>query len=152
MLFIPCGGDQVDFFVNASLCQKINRRFVVILDSDKGAVDYESKLANKASLIEKVESLGGEVLILHKREIENYYSRDAIQRVLGNAFQLPAEFQIEEYSDIKEEIKTHIVGVNFKAKNNQDVFNEMTKNEWIQSAVSVDDSTDIESIINKVIE
>jgi predicted ATP-dependent endonuclease of OLD family len=152
LLFIPCGGDQVDFFVNASLCQKINRRFVVILDSDKGAVDYESKLANKASLIEKVESLGGEVLILHKREIENYYSRDAIQRVLGNAFQLPDEFQIEEYSDIKEEIKTHIVGVNFKAKNNLDVFNEMTRDEWIQSAVSVNGSTDIESIINRVIE
>ncbi|OUS14633.1 hypothetical protein A9Q93_07640 [Nonlabens dokdonensis] len=152
LLFIPCGGDQVDFFVNASLCQKINRRFVVILDSDKGAVDYENKLANKASLIEKVENLGGEVLILHKREIENYYSRDAIQRILGNTFQLPAEFQIEDYSDIKEEIKTHIVGVNFKAKNNLNVFNEMTRDEWIQSAVSVDGTTDIESIINTVIE
>ncbi|MEJ1223964.1 ATP-dependent nuclease [Sediminicola sp. 1XM1-17] len=152
LLFIPCGGDQVDFFVNASLCQKINRRFVVILDSDKGAIDYESKLANKASLIEKVENLGGVVLILHKREIENYYSKDAIQRVLGNVFQLPAEFQIGEYSDIKEEIKTHIVGVNFKAKNNLDVFNEMTRDEWIQSAVSMNGTTDIESIINTVIE
>src|SRR5690606_41499349 len=29
LLFVPCGGDQVDFFVNAHLCQKINRRFMV---------------------------------------------------------------------------------------------------------------------------
>jgi predicted ATP-dependent endonuclease of OLD family len=152
ILFVPCGGDQVDFFVNASLCQKINRRFLVVLDSDKGAVDYESKLANKASLIEKVESLGGEVLILQKREIENYYSRNAIQRVLGNEFQLPAEFQINDYSDIKEEIKTHISGVNFKAKNNLNVFNEMTQQEWIESAVSTNGTTDIELIISKVIE
>lgn len=152
ILFVPCGGDQVDFFVNASLCQKINRRFLVVLDSDKGAVDYENKLANKASLIEKVESLGGKVLILQKREIENYYSRNAIQRVLGSEFQLPDEFQINDYSDIKEEIKTHISGVNFKAKNNLNVFNEMTQQEWIESAVSTNGTTDIELIISKVIE
>lgn len=152
ILFIPCGGDQVDFFVNAQLCQKINRRFIVILDSDKGAVDYETKLANKQKLIEKVEELNGEVLLLRKREIENYYSRDAIQRLLGDRFQLPEEFIIEDYNDIKEEIKTHIVGVNFKAKNNFDVFSEMTKDEWISSAYTIDEKTDIEEIIDKIIE
>jgi len=155
ILFIPCGGDQVDFFVNAHLCQKINRRFIVVLDSDKGAVDYESKLANKAHLIEKVEELGGEVMILRKREIENYYSRDAIQRILSDSFQLPLEFQIDDFTDIKEEIKTHILtpsGVNFKAKNNLSVFNEMTREEWITSAVTVEGSTDLEQIVNKLIE
>jgi len=125
---------------------------MVILDSDRGAGDYESKLANKATLIEKVENLGGEVLMLHKREIENYYSREAIQRVLGVDFQLPDEFQVEDYSDIKEEIKTHIVGINFKAKNNLNIFNEMTREEWIASAVVTDGTTDLEKIINKVIE
>lgn len=152
LLFIPCGGDQVDFFVNAHLCQKINRRFIVILDSDRGAVDYESKLANKAGLIEKVEDLGGEVVVLQKREIENYYSREAIQRLLGDTFELPEEFQIEDYTDIKEEIKTHIVGVNFKAKNNLMVFNEMSREEWISCAVETNGTTDIEQIINKVLE
>ena len=132
--------------------KKLNRRFIVILDSDRGAIDYENKLANKANLIEKVESLGGEVMILRKREIENYYSRDAIQRVLGADFQLSDDFQIDDYADIKEEIKTHIVGVNFKAKNNLNVFNEMTTAEWIASAVEIDGETDLEIIINKVIE
>lgn len=155
ILFIPCGGDQVDFFVNAQLCQKINRRFIVVLDADKGAVDFENKLANKAQLIEKVEELGGEVLILRKREIENYYSRDAIQRVIGDVFELPAEFQIEDYADIKEEIKTHILtpsSLNFKAKNNIAVFNEMTREEWLLSAVIVEESTDLEQIINRILE
>ncbi len=155
ILFVPCGGDQVDFFVNAHLCRKINRRFIVVLDSDKGAVDYDSKLANKAQLIAKVEELGGEVLILRKREIENYYSRDAIQRILGEDYVLPAEFQITDYSDIKEEIKTHILepsAVNFKAKNNFLVFGEMTREEWVSSSVVVEETNDLQLIIDRVLE
>lgn len=155
ILFVPCGGDQVDFFVNAHLCRKINRRFIVVLDSDRGAVDYDAKLANKAQLIAKVVELGGEVLILRKREIENYYSRDAIQRILGDDYELPAEFQITDYSDIKEEIKTHILepsAVNFKAKNNFSVFEEMTQAEWIASSVVVEGTNDLQIIIDKVLE
>lgn len=155
ILFVPCGGDQVDFFVNAHLCRKINRRFIVVLDSDRGAVDYDAKLANKAQLIEKVEELGGEVMILRKREIENYYSRDAIQRVLGDDYIIPEQFQITDYSDIKEEIKTHILepsSVNFKAKNNFTVFEEMTQAEWIASSVTVGETNDIQIIINKILE
>ena len=155
ILFVPCGGDQVDFFVNAHLCRKINRRFIVVLDSDRGAVDYDAKLANKAQLIAKVEELGGEVMILRKREIENYYSRDAIQRILGDDYELPEEFQITDYSDIKEEIKTHILepsSVNFKAKNNFTVFEEMTQAEWIASSVVVEETNDLQLIIEKVLE
>lgn len=155
ILFIPCGGDQVEFFVNAELCRKINRRFIFILDSDKGAVDYESKLINKAALITKVQELGGEFDILRKREIENYYSRDAIQRIFGDVYTLPEEFKIEDYTDIKEEIKTHILmpsGLNFKAKNNFDIFDEMTKDEWINcSSILENGKTDIESIIEKIL-
>lgn len=155
ILFVPCGGDQVDFFVNAHLCRKINRRFIVVLDSDRGAVDYDAKLANKAQLIAKVGELGGEVMILRKREIENYYSRDAIQRILGDDYTLPEEFQITDYSDIKEEIKTHILEpstVNFKAKNNFSVFEEMTQEEWIASSVIVGETNDLQLVIDKVLD
>lgn len=156
ILLIPCGGDQVEFFVNAELCRKINRRFIFILDSDKGAIDYDSKLANKAVLIAKVQELGGEFDLLRKREIENYYSKDAIQRLLGSDFALPEEFQIQDYNDIKEEIKTHILaptGLNFKTKNNFEVFEEMTRDEWISSAKIVENGkTDIELIIEKILE
>lgn len=155
ILIIPCGGDQVEFFVNAALCRKINRKFIFILDSDKGAVDYDSKLINKASLIAKVEELGGEFDVLRKREIENYYSKAAMQRVIGDAFPLPAEFIIDDYSDIKEDIKTHILvpsGLNFKTKNNFTIFDEMTKEEWLESAFVIEETTDLEMIIEKILE
>lgn len=155
ILIIPCGGDQVEFFVNAELCRKINRKFIFILDSDRGATDYESKLANKTLLIEKVEELGGEFEILRKREIENYYSKAAIQRILADSFALPEAFEINDYADIKEEIKTHILepsGLNFKAKNNFAIFDEMTRNEWLESAEQIDGSTDLEIIINKILQ
>lgn len=154
ILLIPCGGDQVEFFVNAELCRKINRKFIFILDSDKGATDYDSKLANKQLLIDKVQEFGGEFDILRKREIENYYSRDAIQRLITNANVLPAEFQVEDYTDIKEDIKTHIIqafNINFKAKNNFSIFDEMTREEWLACAYPVDGSTDLEIILAKVL-
>ena len=154
ILIIPCGGEQVEFFVNAALCRKINRKFIFILDSDKGATDYESKLADKAVLIAKVAELGGEFDILRKREIENYYSKAAIQRLLGEEYILPEEFQILDYSDIKEDIKTHILTPsrkNFKAKNNFEVFNEMTREEWIECGFRIGESTDLEIMINKIL-
>ncbi len=154
ILLIPCGGDQVDFFVNAELCRKINRKFIFILDSDKGATDFDSKLANKQLLIEKVQGLGGEFDILRKREIENYYSRDAIQRLLTNENILPSEFQISEYTDVKENIKTHIIqkfNINFKAKNNFSIFEEMTRDEWLACAYPMDSSTDLEIILAKIL-
>lgn len=155
ILLIPCGGDQIEFFVNAELCKKINRKFIIILDSDKGAIDYDSKLINKVDLIAKVQKLGGEFGLLFKREIENYYSRDAIQRLLGSRFSLPNEFQILDYNDIKEDIKKYILapsGLSFKSKNNFEIFDEMTKDEWINSAKVIEDGkTDLEIIINKIL-
>jgi putative ATP-dependent endonuclease of the OLD family len=155
LLFIPCGGDQVEFFVNAKLCSKINRRFLFILDSDKGAVDYDTKLANKTGLKNKVEELGGEFEILRKREIENYYSAQAIQRILGDAYILPEEFVITDYSDVKEDIKTHIITpsrLNFKAKNNIEIFQEMSRDEWLQSGFQLDGRSDLEIVIDKILE
>lgn len=155
ILFIPCGGDQVEFFVNAKLCSKINRKFIFILDSDKGATDYETKLKNKENLKIDIEEMGGEFLVLRKREIENYYHRDAIQRVLGDQFTLTGDFTIEDYSDIKEEIKEKILAVkriNFKAKNNMDVFSEMTKTEWLEVGYSIsEEQTDLQEIIGEIV-
>lgn len=154
ILFVPCGGDQVEFFVNAELCRKINRHFIFIVDSDKGAIDYASKLANKQALQEKVETLGGSFEVLHKREIENYYHRNAIQRILGNRFTLPEGFMIGDYDDVKELLKIQIIeagNVNFKTKNNFEVFDEMTPDEWKEVGVSVNGSTDIELIIDCIL-
>ena len=151
ILFVPCGGDQVEFFVNAELCKKINRKFMFVLDSDRGAVDFATKEANKQQLKQKIVDMGGTLEILRKREIENYYHRAAIQRVLGDRFALPDEFQVEDYIDMQSEIKEKIlipaITLNFKVKNNMDVFSEMTPEEWIEVAAVVDDSTDLQMII-----
>lgn len=158
ILFIPCGGSQVEFFVNADLCQKINRKFIVILDSDRGADDYESKRLNNLALKTKVESVNGEFEMLRKREIENYYHLEAIKRLLPN---IPSTINldnliIEDYNDVQEEVKSKILNIenppNFKKKNNMAVFQEMTKEEWIEAAFSVDNSTDIQIIMNKILE
>lgn len=153
VLFIPCGGDQVEFFVNAELCRKLNRNFLFILDSDKGASDFEEKMVRKKDLKEKVENMNGSFEMLRKREIENYYHKDAIQRVLGEQIELPADFLIDDYNDVHEEIKNKLLNVNqinFKVKNNLDVFNEMTRQEWISAGFNIGEETDLESIIEKI--
>jgi putative ATP-dependent endonuclease of OLD family len=158
ILFIPCGGDQVEFFVNANLCQKINRRFVFILDSDKGAIDYASKLDNKALLIAKVQELGGQFEVLRKREIENYYHKSAIQRILGERHVLSDQFIIHDFEDVKVKLEIEIPNdvrsiLKFKSKNNMAIFQEMTREEWLNSSTSISiDKTDIELIIEKILE
>ena len=154
ILFIPCGGEQVEFFVNASLCQKLNRRFIFVLDSDKGAVDFDTKVENKRELKEKIEAMNGGFEILRKREIENYYHRDAIIRIISNNATIPDDFLIEDYTDIKEEIKSKILSqgqINFKAKNNMTVFHEMTTEEWLSVGYVLESgSTDIQTIISEI--
>lgn len=159
ILFVPCGGSQVEFFVNADLCQKINRKFVVLVDSDAGAVDFASKQANNLALKQKVLQVGGEFKMLRKREIENYYHIDAIKRLLANHPNFAninfSNISINNYNDIKNEIKTHIIqgaNVQIKVKNNMDVFTEMTRNEWIQSAIlETPTATDLEIIIDTIL-
>ncbi|MBW9275580.1 MAG: ATP-binding protein [Candidatus Thiodiazotropha sp. (ex. Lucinisca nassula)] len=154
IMFVPCGGDQVEFFVNAELCRKLNRNFIFILDSDKGAVDFESKERNKNELKGKVESMGGGFEILKKREIENYYHREAIQRVIGDQLQLPDDFVVGDYTDMHHEIKEKILkdtNINFKVKNNTDVFSEMSKEEWSAVGVAEGDTTDLENIVRSIV-
>ncbi len=157
IIFLPCGGTQVDFFVNAKLCKKINRNFIVLLDNDKGATDYASKSANKQDLKLKVEALGGTFEILCKREIENYYHRDAIQRVLGVHYTLSDGFSIQDFSDVKVYLEAEIPEnvrstLKFKTKNNMAIFNEMTSDEWrVCGFAESNGKTDIENIIDKIL-
>lgn len=158
IMFLPSGGSQVDFFVNARLCKKINRNFIVVLDTDKGAIDYASKIAHQQDLKSKVEALGGVFEMLCKREVENYYHRDAIQRVLGIRHTLSAGFTIQDFSDIKVDLEAEIPNnvrsvLKFKSKNNEAIFNEMTPDEWkVCGFVQANGKTDIENIIEKILE
>ena len=128
----------------------------VIVDSDKGAVDFAAKQANNTALKTKVESVNGEFEILRKREIENYYHLEAIKRLLPN---VPATIDldtliIEDYNDVKDEIQFKILDVeriNFKKKNNMSIFREMTRDEWIEASFQENGTTDIQLIIERIL-
>ena len=157
ILFIPCGGDQIEFFVNAQLCTKLNRRFAFIVDSDHGAIDYASKQANKLALKTKIEAINGQFEMLDKREAENYYHSAAIQRVLGANHILSAAFTIGDYADIKVDLENEIPNnvrsaLKFKSKNNDRIFNEMTQQEWQETGFTrASGQTDLEEIIQLIL-
>jgi putative ATP-dependent endonuclease of OLD family len=157
ILFIPCGGDQIEFFVNAKLCTKLNRRFAFVVDSDHGAVDYAAKQANKLALKNKIEGMNGQFEMLNKREAENYYHAAAIQRILGVNHALSAGFAIGDYSDIKVDLENEIPNnvrsiLKFKLKNNDAIFKEMTPQEWQQTGfIRPTGNSDLEEIIQMIL-
>jgi putative ATP-dependent endonuclease of the OLD family len=92
--------------------------------------------------------------MLDKREIENYYHRDAIQRLIGNNSVIPDDFIIDDYSDIPEEIKQKILPLNvdLKIKNNCKIFEEMTVEEWQNVGKRREsEKTDLAEIIDSLI-
>ena len=129
---------------------------MLLIDKDLGAVDYAAKQANNIQLQQTVEAMGGVFEILRKREIENYYHIDAIRRIINGQIQIPVDLTINDYNDVQQEIKEKLLtpnlGFSFKSKNNQQIFTEMTREEWIASAVQENGSTDIELIIAKILE
>ena len=155
ILFVPCGGTQVGFFVDVSLCRKINKNFMFVLDSDKGATDYSKKLQNQNGLKLKIEAQGGTFEMLCKREIENYYHIDAIKRAFPN-INIPDDFEILDHNDIEKEIKDKILSTqttNLKKKGEMKIFNEMTQQEWINSGFMIDENkTDVITIIEKILD
>lgn len=91
---IPCGGDNLKHLVTRGMLQRLNRRFAVLIDSDRTSASAsigQSKLNWKQSC----EAAGGLFVILRKRELENYLHQDAIVRGGGPAY------QVDDFSDIK---------------------------------------------------
>jgi len=81
---IPGGGDNLKGLVGRKAMGAINKRFAVILDSDrKTATAPLSK--NKTRLKAGIEADGGLCFILRKREIENYLHPRVIQDATGKA-------------------------------------------------------------------
>jgi len=80
-IILPLGGQNIDH-VNFDEIAKINREFIVILDSHRKS--EESDIDNKRLEIKaKCESLGKKCFILKKAQIENYLSKRAIEEYYG---------------------------------------------------------------------
>lgn len=132
ILFVPGGGTELHNIAEMNLMSKLNRNFVVIIDKDAGAVDYEDKILKQAVLKSVVEEKGGEVIVLRKREIENYYSPRIVRAMLNERGFEMEEFDIEPYEDFPAVMKARFAGQNtqMKFKNNMEVFERMTLEDW----------------------
>lgn len=134
ILFLPGGGDELHNIAEMNLMHKLNRNFMVIVDGDKGAVDYADKVAKQAKLKTVVEAKGGEVIVLRKREIENYYCPRILEELLNRKGVAVSGLTIAPYEDVNKKIKTIVNGKNvqMKFKNNMDIFEAMTLDDWKQ--------------------
>jgi len=77
--FIICGGENLKHWINLRAMSRLNRRFGVVIDSDRENADH-SIPRRKLNWKRKCEDDGGVFFILKKREIENYIHKDAIER------------------------------------------------------------------------
>jgi hypothetical protein len=92
--FLPVGGNNLRFFVDRMHMKKINRRFGVVVDSNR---DSAEKPINQVLLDWQGECTraGGKFFILKKREIENYLHPAAIKKVTGRTV------DASEYANVK---------------------------------------------------
>ena len=100
------GGDDLKHWVNRKNIKKLNKKFTVILDSDRTSQDCAvpaKKLAVKTS----VENDGGMCHILRKREIENYIHPEIVMQKTGKNIQGDGC----EFWDIKKKVGSGVVGL-----------------------------------------
>lgn len=103
--FIPCGGgDTLKHWINLRAIEKINRKFGVMIDSDRKSPEdaIPGRKINWKNICEK---LGGKFFILRKREIENYLHSAALARA-GKE-----QKKYNDFSDMKEMFGPHVIKV-----------------------------------------
>lgn len=101
---LPGGGSNLKHWVTRKAIKAINRKYAVILDSDrKSASDQLSE--GKKELKAEIEREGGICHILKKREIENYLHPDVIEEKTSKTV------QIGDFTDVKSLAGDHICGL-----------------------------------------
>ena len=142
--FVPVGGDNLRFFVEKELVlKKLNRKFAVIVDSDRTSPDQQVP-AKVERWKRKCEEEGGQFFILRKRAIENYLSPIAIQRVLSK------KVDVQDFNNVKEALSTNYDW----RKHLMPVVEAMSSDEIMQMDAYTADSTErheLSSIIKTVL-
>jgi putative ATP-dependent endonuclease of OLD family len=77
--FVICGGETLRHWVNLRCMKRLNRRFGVVVDSDKKS-ERDNIPQRKLNWKQKCEEDGGLFFIVRKRTIENYLHHAAITR------------------------------------------------------------------------
>lgn len=97
---IPVGGDNLKFFVEQRLLVKLNRKYAVIIDSDKDNANQQVN-TKKIKWRRQCEQQGGKFYILKKKAIENYLHPNAIKRALN------MQVNVEDYNNVKQAISNN---------------------------------------------
>lgn len=92
--FIICGGESLRHWINLRAMRRLNRRFAVVVDSDRASATHKVH-PRKLEWKKACEEQGGLFFILRKREIENYIHRNAL---LGCG----KTSAYDDYTDMKE--------------------------------------------------
>jgi predicted ATP-dependent endonuclease of OLD family len=92
-------GNNLEFCVEKHMLKQLNRKFGVVVDSDKKNPTDQLK-KKKTDWKCRCEADGGKFFILRKREIENYLHPAAIQRALN------LRVTVEEFNDVRRQISS----------------------------------------------
>jgi len=92
---MPSGGHNLKHWITLRAMGRMNRRFAMIVDSDRFSAAHDV-LPEKLQWKRECEEQGGACYILRKREIENYLHRDALARA-GHTVVV-----YDDYSDMKQ--------------------------------------------------
>jgi len=136
---IPTGGNNIYSLVSFKLLHRINKKFIIVLDSDK--TDANAPIDKQKERVKNyAEKYGGYCYILRKKEIENYVHPEAIIRYMRNNPQIKQSANsirnISDFTAVKQllsvlfgvsENRTSKITIpSFKIMSNQE-FKETTK-------------------------
>ncbi|MFA6917531.1 MAG: AAA family ATPase [Candidatus Gracilibacteria bacterium] len=145
ILCLPFNGDTIDSFINIDYFERSGRDLYLIIDSDKhvSKEKHELQKTRKDNFDKKPK---GKAYLLQKSCIENYYH----PRVIESLYKLEAD-SVNIFNDdenVSESINKIVKekSVQIKSKNNFDIFNAMTKDQW-EEIVEADLSTFLKGIL-----
>jgi predicted ATP-dependent endonuclease of OLD family len=126
--YVMVGGKNLRFFVDQNHMKKINRRFAVVVDSDKKSPTDTMK-SELHEWKAQCNEAGGKFYILRRREIENYFHRSAIKRATGK------DVLVDQFNDVK-----HLISSDYRPEHHvKNIVSQMTHNEILEMDKYVDE-------------
>ena len=118
------GGDTLQH-ISATDFHRLNRNFAIVLDSDRS--DSSKQAAKwKLDLINECKKIGGYGFITKRREIENYFSLNAIEHYYGTT-KLP---HFGHFNDFQSYVKVNILGRKYiRTRDGKEIAKLMTRAE-----------------------
>jgi predicted ATP-dependent endonuclease of OLD family len=167
ILCVIGGGSSLKNYADLDLFKKLKNgtnSYAVFLDGDNGDV---CKQKEKEKIKNKCDEDKALFVKLSKREIENYCHPNKIKFCLiskikekeGKESKNPninklqtSSIKIQNDTDVEKYLKKEGLCNNFKGKLNIKVFNEMTKEEWLEMDPNKEISTFIDNVYKKISE